>query len=114
MKRLALLFLLVACSSNKPADTTPESPKVGGMPADGDDAECLAAGGACKGIGDCGPGAGHMATPTCGATHLVCCVPEGSCGGAEDFSCCAGDTRFRPACSNGALVCADGQEKCSQ
>ena len=74
---------------------------------------CADVGGTCKGIGDCGVGAGHMSNISCNKVYLTCCIPSGQCGGPEDFKCCKNLAKFRPRCVDGLLECAPDQHKCN-
>ncbi len=80
----------------------------------GTDAEamsCQQAGGACTGIGECGLGRGHMSSLSCGGAFGICCIPDGKCGGPEDFVCCDGSATYRPSCNGTTLDCPSGQTR---
>jgi hypothetical protein len=112
--RILLALLVLGCASRPPpgpAAPGPAAPAVGGMPAEGADAECRSVGGTCVAVSECAPGTGFLAEPDCGAVHLACCVS--SCAGTQEFACCDGEAKFRPACEDGQLVCKPGQERCS-
>ena len=81
--------------------------------ATSDEAACADVGGTCSAVGDCGVGAGLLAEPSCGAAHLVCCLPVSACP-TEDFSCTDGSACFRPSCTDGELVCAEGQSRAEE
>ncbi len=68
---------------------------------------CADVGGTCTAVGSCGVGAGVLAAPSCGAPHLVCCLPLAACP-AEDVECSNGSYCGRPSCVDGAYTCADG------
>lgn len=105
-----LLPLLVAC--HNPAPT----PAVGGP--DGDRqagaSACGKIGGSCEAVSACLPDAGHIADVSCqdGPSTVCCVMPATSCGGPEDFSCCAGSAVMRPVCVGGErLECGPGQTR---
>lgn len=103
---LVLAVALAACGSSKSAAPTKE-PTPPGDP-------CVASGGSCVGVGECGPSVGHLGDASCGNPSLACCItPVDSCGGAETFACCTESAEFRPTCRAGALVCPEGQTKSS-
>lgn len=115
------LFAVIVLALSACGSSTPVTPKNHVSPSHGSGSDavqaeagaaCTASGGSCVGVGDCGPTVGHLGAATCGAAHLACCItPAGSCGGTEDFACCASSAEFRPVCRDGALVCAEGQTR---
>ncbi len=77
-------------------------------------ADCAKIGGTCDAVSACLPDAGHIADVSCqDHAGVVCCVkPADSCGGTEDFSCCAGTAVMRPVCVGGkSLACGPGQTR---
>ncbi len=70
-------------------------------------AACADVGGTCTAVGSCGVGAGVLAAPSCGAPHLVCCLPLAACP-TEDVACQGETYCGRPTCDEGAFVCEDG------
>ncbi len=97
------LALLVGCGA--PVAKEPPAPVAGA--STGETGACAAAGGRCEAVGACGVGAGLLTSPSCGAAHLVCCLPLSACP-AEDFECSNGSYCARPSCEAGSLACAEG------
>ena len=99
-----------------PAAPAVDAPVVGGPSGDpaAGRAACEAIGGACTAISACSADLGHLTDVSC-EDHpgMVCCVaPATSCGGTEDFVCCAGTAVMRPTCVGGtALACPASQTR---
>jgi hypothetical protein len=121
------VIALVACSSTTTPSPSPDASFMDGSTNDsacgpsgssgtGCVAACISAGGSCIGVSECSPDKGHLGAYSCGSASasIACCfTPATSCGGDETFRCCAGTAVFRPSCKDGALVCLEGQTKCS-
>jgi hypothetical protein len=74
---------------------------------------CVDSGGRCVRAGACELGRGHLGTATCNLGEATECCFFGldSCGGIEDFVCCAAGVASRPRCTGTRLVCASDEEQ---
>jgi hypothetical protein len=105
LRVLPIVIAMLAASCAAPSAPPAGAPD---QPAPLGQAQCRAE---CRAVSECAPGKGHVTDATCGASYLVCCAPQGTCGGQEDFACCDSTAQFRPICRDGRLQCNAGQTR---